>query len=82
MIEIVKSIAKWEYWNAILSVLVVIHLISEYWHYVWEYLTGRKEGKILEDIQNHRKMSTKTQKLKQIQRDLDLIKKRLAINDK
>jgi hypothetical protein len=81
MIDLIKSIATWEYWNAILSVLVIVHLVSEYWHYAWEYITGRREAKILEDIHNHRKLSTKTKKLQQIQRDLDLIKKHLGISN-
>jgi len=79
MIDIIQSIAKWEYWNAILSVLVVVHLISEYWHYAWEFFSGRREGKILEDIHNHRMMSTKTKRLKKLQSDIDLIKERLQI---
>jgi hypothetical protein len=81
MIDLIKSIATWEYWNAILSVLVIVHLVSEYWHYAWEYLTGRKEAKILNDIQSYRKLSTKTKKLKQIQRDLNIIKKHMGIRD-
>jgi predicted small metal-binding protein len=77
--EFIDSIISWRYWDAILSMLVIIHLISEYGHYAWEFISGRKEAEILEDIQNHRKLSTKTQKLKQIQKDIDLIKKRLDI---
>jgi hypothetical protein len=79
--EFIDSIIKWEYWDAILSMLVIIHLISEYGHYAWEFISGRKEAEILEDIQNHRKLSTKTQKLKQIQKDIDLIKKQLLIKE-
>ena len=81
MFEIVDSIIGWKYWDAILSILVIIHLISEYGHYAWEFISGRKEAKILEDIQNHRKLSTKTKRLRQIQKDLDLIKKRLVIKE-
>ena len=79
--EFINSIFKWEYWDAILSCLVIIHLISEYGHYAWEFFSGRKDTKLLEDIHNYRKMSTKTQKLKQIQVDINLIKKRLNINE-
>ena len=68
-------------WDIVLSVLVGVHLLSEYGHYFWEWYSGRKEQNILEDIQNHRKQSTKTEKLIKIQRDLDLIKKRLNINE-
>ncbi|MHA1816596.1 MAG: hypothetical protein ACTSX1_11355 [Candidatus Heimdallarchaeaceae archaeon] len=81
LMELIDSIIKWAYWDAILSILVIIHLISEYGHYAWEFISGKREAEILEDIQNHRKMSTKTQKLKKLQRDLDLIKKKLEIND-
>jgi hypothetical protein len=79
--EFIDSIISWRYWDAILSMLVIIHLISEYGHYAWEFISGRKEAEILEDIQNHRKLSTKTQKLKQLQKDIDLIKKELLIKD-
>jgi hypothetical protein len=77
--EFIDSIISWRYWDAILSMLVIIHLISEYGHYAWEFISGRREAKILEDIQNHRKMSTKTQKLRQLQSDINLIKKKLDI---
>ena len=66
-------------WGMIVSFLVVFHLITEYFHYFWEWYTGRKEKNILEDIQNHRKQSTKTERLEKIQADLDLIKERLGI---
>jgi hypothetical protein len=79
--EFIDSIISWRYWDAILSMLVIIHLISEYGHYAWEFISGRKEAEILEDIQNHRKLSTKTQKLKQLQKDIDLIKKELLIKE-
>lgn len=75
------SIVKWEYWDAILSILVIIHLISEYGHYAWEFFSGKKDTEILEDILNHRKMSTKTKRLKQIQEDLNCIKECLNIKD-
>lgn len=81
MFETIDSIISWKYWDAILSMLVIIHLISEYGHYAWEFISGRREAKILEDIHNHRKMSTKTKKLKKIQSDLDLIKNRLQIKE-
>lgn len=82
MMETIDSIISWKYWDAILSMLIIIHLLSEYSHYIWEFVTGRREAVILEDIHNHRKLSTKTKRLKRIQRDLDLIKKRLAIEEK
>lgn len=81
MFEIVDSVIGWRYWDAILSILVIVHLISEYGHYALEFISGRKKGEILEDIQNHRKLSTKTERLKKIQTDLDLIKKRLVIKE-
>lgn len=81
MFELFDSIVAWKYWDAILSILVIIHLISEYGHYAWEFISGRKNEKILEDIHNHRKLSTKTKRLKKIQRDLDLIKDRLLIKE-
>ncbi len=79
--EWINSIVKWQYWDAILSCLVIIHLVSEYWHYAWEYFSGRKESNILKDIQTHRMKSTKTQKLEQLQKDVNCIKKCLNIKD-
>ncbi len=81
MFDIVNSIIGWNHWDALLSLLVIIHLVSEYWHYAWEYWSGRKKANILKDIQRHRKKSTKTKKLKQIQDDLNLIKKKLLIEE-
>ena len=81
LVEFITSIFKWEYWDGILSCLVIIHLVSEYGHYAWEFFSGRRDAKMLEDILNHRKMSTKTQKLKRLQADINLIKKRLNINE-
>lgn len=81
MFEAIDSIISWKYWDAILSCLVIIHLISEYGHYAWEFVSGRRDAKILEDIHNHRKSSTKTKKLKQIQKDLNLIKEKLLIKE-
>lgn len=72
-----------DFWTAnsasILSILVVAHLITEYFHYAWEFFTGRKEKNILSDILNHRQKSTKTAKLCDIQTDINLIKKHLGV---
>ncbi len=81
MMEFIDSIVKWYYWDAILSILVIIHLVSEYAHYTWEFVSGQREVKMLEDIHNHRKISTKTKRLKKLQTDIDLIKEKLEIND-
>ncbi len=53
MLEMVNSLLEWKYWDAILSILVIIHLISEYGHYIWEFVSGRRESNILKDIQIH-----------------------------
>ena len=66
-------------WDLVLSILVMIHLVTEYAHYLYEYFSGKKGTNILEDIQKHRKHSIKTKLLLQIQRDLDAIKKQLEI---
>ncbi len=79
--EFIDSIVKWVYWDAILSILVIIHLVSEYAHYTWEFISGRREVKMLEDIHNHRKVSTKTKRLKKLQSDMDLIKSHLNIKE-
>lgn len=81
MLDIFNSIITWGYWDAILSCLIIIHLVSEYAHYGWEYITGRREAKILEDIHTFRKNSTKSEKIKKLQEDINLIKKRLLIEE-
>lgn len=81
MINLFNSIAYWPHWNAILSILVIVHLCSEYVHYFLEFISSRKEANILNDIHVHRKKSTKTEQLQKIQSDLDLIKKALQIEE-
>ena len=66
-------------WDCILSVLVIVHLVTEYVHYVYEYMSGNREKNILADIQRHRIRSKKTQMLIQMQKDLTLIKEKLGI---
>jgi len=42
---------KWlEIWNIVLSILVTIHLISEYFHYIHEFISQRKKSKILLEL--------------------------------
>ncbi len=74
--------------DSILAVLVFVHLITEYFHYIWEFITGRREKNALADILKHRKRSTKTQRLIDIQTtlallydDMTLIKKELKIEN-
>lgn len=66
-------------WDAVLSCLVIFHLVTEYVHYFYEYASGRREKNILVDIQRHRMRSKKTAMLQQMQKDLDLIKAKLKI---
>ena len=66
-------------WDVILSCLVIFHLVTEYVHYIYEYMSGNREKNILVDIQRHRIRSHKTEMLKQMQRDIDLIKEKLEI---
>lgn len=73
-------------WDCILSILVIIHLCSEYVHYVLEWIAGKREKDVLADIQKHRRRSKKTEMLQQIQKDiatntksLDVIKEKLGI---
>jgi len=81
MFDLFTSLIEWKYWDAILSLLVIIHLISEYGHYIWEFISGRREADKLNDILKYRKKSTKTEKLIGIQKDLDLIKEKLDIKN-
>ena len=53
-------------WEIILCVLVTFHLISEYFHYIWEFLSGRKNNKLLEAIHNHHHECTNDVKLNRI----------------
>lgn len=77
----IKSII--DFWTAnsasILSILVVVHLVTEYFHYAWEFFSGRKEKNKLDDILKHRRRSTKTAKLCDIQTDINSIKKHLGV---
>lgn len=86
--ELLESIVQWRYWDAILSILVIVHLLSEYSHYIWEFISGRREANILNEIHNHRKSSTKTRRLIHLQvnqdlimEDLERIKSRLNIKN-
>jgi len=81
MQEIMSSIINWQHWDFLLSVLVIIHLISEYGHYIWEFISGQRETNILKDIQTHRRKSTKTTRLICIQTDIALIKEKLNIHE-
>lgn len=66
-------------WGIIATGLVGFHLACEYVHYLFDFFKGRKDSKILSDISDHRKKSTKTARLADIQKDLQLIKKHLGI---
>lgn len=66
-------------WSIVASCLVLVHLALELAHYVYEYFASRRGSNILIDIQRHRMRSHKTEMLKEMQRDLDKIKKELGI---
>jgi len=66
-------------WAIISTILVGVHLITEYAHYIVEFLWGKKDKEILKDILNHRKSSRKSEMLVEIVKDLRLIKKHLGI---
>jgi hypothetical protein len=68
-------------WAIVSAVLVGVHLISEYVHYTLEFLWGRKDKKVLEDILCHRKVSRKSEMLAEIITDLRMIKSTLKIED-
>ncbi len=69
-------------WDVILSVLVTFHVIIEFIHYAHEFNSARKEKAYLKDIHDYRTKSTKTEKLIQIQKDIDLIKEHVQIKEK
>ena len=37
-------------WNFILCVLVTIHLLTEYFHYIHEFISQRRKKKLLDHI--------------------------------
>ena len=68
-------------WSIIASALVFFHLALELAHYVYEYYASRRGSNILIDIQRHRMRSHKTEMLKKMLSDLDLIKQELGIDE-
>ena len=68
-------------WAVISTVLVGVHLVTEYFHYIIEFLWGRKDKEILTDILKHRKSSRKSEMLVEIVKDLKRIKKHLGIEE-
>jgi len=81
MPDFIYSFINWPHWSFVVSVLVIVHLISEYAHYIWEFISGQRETNILKDILHHRKCSTKTKRLIAIQTDIALIKDKLEIHE-
>jgi|GEM_PF-5239443 len=68
-------------WAVISTALVGIHLVTEYAHYIVEFLWGRKDKQILTDILKHRKSSRKSEMLVEIVKDLKRIKEHLGIEE-
>jgi len=68
-------------WAVISTVMVAAHLVTEYAHYIIEFLWGRKDKKILTDILKHRKSSRKSEMLVEIVEDLRKIKEHLGIGE-
>ncbi|KKL82453.1 hypothetical protein LCGC14_1984610 [marine sediment metagenome] len=66
-------------WSFIASILVFFHLALKLAHYTYEWFAARRGSNILIDIQRHRLRSRKTEKLIQIQKDINLIKNHLRI---
>ena len=69
-------------WDMILSILVILHLCTEYVHYILEYRWGKKDKNILEDIHKHRRKSTKTERLDRIEKGLEEIRQILLQRNK
>jgi hypothetical protein len=68
-------------WAVISTAMVAIHLVTEYAHYIIEFLWGKKDKEILKDILKHRKSSRKSEMLVEIVKDLRQIKKHLGIKE-
>lgn len=68
-------------WAIISTVMVAVHLVTEYAHYIIEFLWGKKDKEILKDILNHRKSSRKSEMLVEIVKDLRQIKEHLGIKE-
>jgi len=68
-------------WAVISTIMVTVHLVTEYAHYIIEYLWGKKDKEVLTDILKHRKSSRKSEMLVQIVKDLRQIKEHLGIEE-
>lgn len=68
-------------WGIVSTVMVGVHLITEYFHYGIEFLWGKKDKEILKDILKHRKSSRKSEMLVEIVKDLRQIKEHLGIEN-
>ena len=68
-------------WSFIASMLVVCHLALELAHYAYEYFSAKRGSNILIDIQRNRIRSKKTERLIKLQKDIDLIKEHLGIEE-
>ena len=66
-------------WAVLSTVMVAVHLVTEYAHYIIEFCWGKKDKDILKDILQHRKSSRKSEMLVEIVQDLRLIKTHLGI---
>lgn len=68
-------------WAVLSTVMVAFHLVTEYAHYIVEFLWGRKDKEILTDILKYRKSSRKSEMLVEIVKDLKQIKRHLGIEE-
>ena len=68
-------------WAVLSTVMVAVHLVTEYAHYIIEFCWGKKDKDILKDILQHRKSSRKSEMLVEIVKDLRRIKKHLGIEE-
>lgn len=69
-------------WGMFCSILVGVHLITEYGNYIYNFFSNQTEKEILRDILSHRRQSKKTVLLKSILSDLEEIKEKLGIEEK
>jgi len=65
--------------DIIIFILVLIHLCTEYGHYLYDFFTHRKESRNLEALFKHHNACTNDKKLNKLQKDIDKIKKKFKI---
>jgi len=65
--------------DIIIFILVLLHLCTEYGHYLYDFFIHRKENKNLEALFKHHSDCTNVEKLNKLQIDINKIKRNFKI---